>query len=537
MRDGSWQGIVVAVVMVLGGGQGFTYENDSDPATTTMGSGASLTDTATPASGEESEAKSQLRVSMEFQNAQLKDVLKAFSQQTGINVIARSDISNATITLYLEDVTVMDALDQILRVGNLEYERPAGSDIYIVRPKQDESAKQGKPVEPMTRVYKLKYARVSKSILAKTATSFGSRTPFEATLQAQGGGGGGGGGGDVGIDIVIGKLLTDHGAVVVDERTNSLIITDVPENFPRLEAALAALDVRTSQIMVDAELIETSLTKAKDFGIKWGTGTSGQLITFTPTSRQTRFPFNMFKEGIQPGVQDNTKSVKTPFVASTLDASSFKAVLEAIEADGDTKILARPKVLTLDNESAVVRLTTDEAIGFTTSNQATTGTQTQTPERTTTGVVLVVTPQINDNSDITMMVEPSVTKTVTSNLTPPSGQSKPKDPKTRSSRTMVRIRSGDTLVVGGLIDRSEQETRTTVPVLSGIPVIGEAFKHSDISNSSSELLVFITPRILDEPVPQLAGTSHTSMGLREQEPSGARQDVIEQALNVHEQPR
>lgn len=535
MRDGSWQGIIVAVVMVMGGGQGFAYENDSDPAMTTMGSGASLTDTATSASGEDAEVTSQLRVSMEFQNAQLKDVLKAFSQQTGINVIARSEISTETITLYLEEVTVMDALDQILRVGNLTYERPVGSDIYIVKPKEDESAKEDRPVEPITRVYKLKYARVSKSILAKTAASFGATTPFEATLEASGGGGGGAGG-DVGIDIIIGKLLTDRGAVVVDERTNSLIVTDLPENFPRLEAALAALDVRTSQIMVDAELIETSLTKAKDLGIKWGSGTTGQLITFTPTKRQTRFPFNMFKEKIQPGSVTSGDG-STPFTASTLDASSFKAVLEAVEADGDTKILARPKVLTLDNESAVVRLTTDEAIGFTTSSQATTAVSSVTPERTTTGVVLVVTPQINDNSYITMMVEPSVTKTVTSNLTPPTGQSKPKDPKTRSSRTMVRIRSGDTLVVGGLIDRSEQETRTTVPVLSGIPVIGEAFKHSDVSNSSSELLVFITPRILDEPIPQLAGTTQTSMGLREQEPSGVRQDVIEQALNVYEPPR
>jgi len=482
---------------------------------------------------EDAQAQPQ-RLSMDFKDANLKDVLRTFSQETGINVIASSEVSDQPITLYLEGVTVMDALDQILRAGNLTYERPIGSDIYIVKSKKAETG-----ATTITRVYRLKYARVSKSILAKAAASFGSRTPFEATVSPDGTSGAGGGGSreDVGIDLVLKALLTPAGAVVVDGRTNSLIVTDIPENFPRLEAALAALDVRTPQIMVDAEVIETTLSKLKDLGVEWGSGSEGDLFQLTPAKAGTKFPFSGLFGG-QIGGLGLKKSTADPTITlGSLDYSKAVAVLQALERDTDTKILARPKVLTLDNESAVIRLTTNEAIGFQTASQTQTGTNTSSVERTITGVVLVVTPQVNEHGYITMMVEPSVAKTVASKISPPSGQATPRDPKTRTSRTLVRIRSGDTLVVGGLIDRSEQETLQRVPILSGIPLLGEAFKNKEIDNSSSELIVFITPRILEEPSEsRLAAAGQTPAGLREQEPAGARQDVIEETLNTLERP-
>ncbi|MDP3704065.1 MAG: hypothetical protein Q8R78_06720, partial [Candidatus Omnitrophota bacterium] len=103
------------------------------------------------------------RVSMEFESASLKNVLKTFSQQTGINVIASGSIAEQPITLYLEDVTVMDAFDQILSSGNLTYERPLGSEIYIVKPKPP----QEQAARTITRIYRIRYARVSSSVLAR----------------------------------------------------------------------------------------------------------------------------------------------------------------------------------------------------------------------------------------------------------------------------------------------------------------------------------------------------------------------------------
>jgi type II secretory pathway component GspD/PulD (secretin) len=462
---------------------------------------------------------------MEFEDVALGDVLKTFSHETGINVIAAAEVGALPVTIYLEDVEVLDALDQILKAGNLTYERPAGSDIYIVKPKVEE------PTQTITRVYRLKYARASQSLLAKTAEAFGARTPFEATLDEEGAAAGGGGGGvqgtAPGVDSIIRELLTGKGDVVVDGRTNRLIITDVPENFPRLEAALAALDIRTPQIMVGAEVFETTLDKLKDLGFEWGTGTEGTLFQLTPARRTTRFPFSQFFGDQGKG------SVSDPAITlGTMDSSQAIAVLQALETDTDTKILARPKVLTLDNESALIRLTSEETIGFETTSQATTGTTSSTPERETTGVVLVVTPQVNENDYITMLVEPSVTKTVAAKISPPSGQAQTRDPKTRSARTLVRIRSGDTLVVGGLIDRSDQESLRQVPILSGIPVIGEAFKNTEINHSASELIVFVTPNILAEPSEtQVASAGQAPFAIREQEEGVSRQHLIEEALN------
>ena len=119
---------------------------------------------------------------------------------------------------------------------------------------------------------------------------------------------------------------------------------------------------------------------------------------------------------------------------------------------------------------------------------------------------------------------------------PSSAGSAVKDPKTRSARSLLRIRHGETLVMGGLIDRSEEEVVSRVPILADIPILGRAFTHKDLDRSATELLVFITPHIVQEPEgAQVA--SQVPMGLREQEPSGGRQDEIERQLNVleHEQ--
>jgi type II secretory pathway component GspD/PulD (secretin) len=302
--------------------------------------------------------------------------------------------------------------------------------------------------------------------------------------------------------------------------------------------------------MVDAELIETTVTKLKDLGIEWGSGTEGDLVAFFPggvdvdgeplsAGRQTRFPFGI--------LDDRAPSLPTPFPTSTLSFNDFQGVLQALESDSDTKVLARPKVMTLDNESAVIRLTSDEAIGFETTTAATAGTTQAEAERTRTGIVLVVTPQVNEHNQITMIVEPSVTKTVVSQLTPPAGTTQPRDPKTRGARALVRVRSGDTLVLGGLIDRTDSETRRKVPILADIPFLGEAFKNTETNDTASELIVFVTPRILTEPPDaQMAAAGAPGQWkaaqegavpavVREQEQNGSRQTFIEQTLNRLEQ--
>ncbi len=443
-------------------------------------------------------ADEPLRVSMEFQNVALKEILKAFSLQTGLNIIAAGDVGEDTMTLYLEDVTILDALDRILRAGDLTYDHPAGSDIFVVK----RIPEQGNTI---TRVYRLKYARVSKALLTRSLSAFGTVTPFEAAVTTALATGttsptattessGGNDGPTIGVDAIITHLLTDQGTVVVDERMNVMIVTDVPENFARIEAAIVALDVRTPQILIDVELIEALEGKLKDVGVEWGTGAEGSMVTFTPGLKSTRFPFGWLGTGDAPTQEDPAAQ---QFSLSTLDASSATGVLQALQTDSQTRVLARPKVLTLDNESAIVRLSTNQAIGFEVTTDATTGTTTSEAIRYTTGIILSVTPQVNSGGYITMLVEPSITKTVPAEVADPSGAGVI-DPKTRSTRTLVRIKDGNTLVIGGLIDRNDDKAVTRVPVISRIPVLGKMFVNTEINNRTTELIVFVTPKILTE---------------------------------------
>lgn len=494
-------------------------------------------------------------VSMDFQDASLKDVLKIFSQQTGLNVIASEDVKNQTLTLYLEGVTALDALDQILTSSGLVYERAPGSQIYVVKSKPVDTKTK---IVTETRVYKLKFARVSTSRLAKAAEAFASITPFESRQlvssgtgtagggsgsSGSGGGssgsGGGSGGGedkDVGVDKVVEQLITKDGKVVVDERTNSLIVTDVPDNFPRIESALSALDIKTAQILIEVEVLETTLSKLSDVGVEWGSDSEGTLLATTGGQKATQFPFVFVREKAQTFVAPESgapSGFTRPGIISlgTIDASHFTSALQALERDANTKILARPKVLTLDNESAVIKLSSLQAIATQTTQTAVAGDVGQTvtaPERVTTGVILTVTPQVNEDEYVTMLVEPSVTKVVSSAIS-----NSIKDPKTRSARAMVRIRQGETLVLGGLIDRSESETVSKVPLLGDLPLFGSAFRNKEVDDSVSELIVFVTPRILTESGPATrvaAAMTPPAFHSREQEALESRQEEMEHAL-------
>ncbi len=485
---------------------------------------------------------SSVRLSMDFQNAALKDVLKVFSQQTGINVIAGEEVSDQTVTLYFEEVSPLDALTQILDAASLTYERPAGSGIYVVKSKPKKP-----PISVQTRVYRLKYARVSSSRLARAIEALGASTPFEAqqlTSAALSAGSSGGSASttaavgtitakEIGVDKVIEKLLTKEGRVTVDERTNRLIVTDIPENFPHIEAVIKALDVDTAQILIDAELLETSVQTLDNLGFQWAAQTTnGDLFKFTPGSARTaRFPFGIFGEGIAP-------TNPTRFGLSTLDFTSAQGILQALHRDTNTKLLARPKVLTLENESAVIRLTSREVIGFTVTSTST-GTTTATPERTTTGVILTVTPQLNMDGYITMLVEPSVTQVVSASVQPPTSVGGTVvNPETRSARSLVRIRDHETLVLGGLINHNDTTTLRRVPILGDVPVIGEAFKNRVKTGTNTELVVFITPHIVSQPMgTQVASlVSPAPFPVREQDYAAPRQAVIEQTLKRLEHP-
>ncbi|MBL8013295.1 MAG: secretin and TonB N-terminal domain-containing protein, partial [Candidatus Omnitrophica bacterium] len=185
------------------------------------------------------------RISMDFKDAALEDVLKIFSQQSGMNFIAASELNNKKVTLFLDNIPVEEALEKILSANGLEYEMQPGSDIFVVK------ALPGEGQDLITKIYHLKYATVPSSKLNSTITisgsseSSGSETTVASTPASSSGDG---------ILSAVRGVLSRYGKVMEDARTNSLIVTDVEAQFKYIESLIARLDVDVPQIMIEVEM-------------------------------------------------------------------------------------------------------------------------------------------------------------------------------------------------------------------------------------------------------------------------------------------
>jgi type II secretory pathway component GspD/PulD (secretin) len=438
-------------------------------------------------------------VTMNFKDVPLKVVLKVFSGQTGLNIIASQEIEERNITLYLDNVPADEAFNNILKAYNLTYEQEKDGNVAIVK----------EAIRTITRIYYLKFARVSTSVLGAEI------------------GRGGGGAAASGLADAVRNSLSSEGKLIEDARTNSIMVTDIPSRFPLIEEAIKNLDVATPMVMVEVEMLDTSKEVLDKLGAKFG----GRIFSITPGSFTTHWPFpeRFFESG----------TTKTAFSMGTLNASSFTLILEFLNTDSDTKYLARPRLLTLNNETAEIKITTDEAIGkkTTSSGEGGAASTTEEAERTETGVSLRVTPQANvETGEITMFIEPSVKEAKTSDIT--IGTQTIKDPETRESHSTVRIKDGETVVVAGLIRSKNSDAKNKVPWLADIPILGSAFRHRENSTKDRELVVFITPHIIKD---EKAGVSVTkASGVlkkifeREQDVSSFRREEVETTLDTYD---
>ena len=416
--------------------------------------------------GESPFTDSDAVISMDFQEASLKDILKILSIQSGLNFIASADVQDRKITLYLDKVPVREVMDRLFKANNLAYELDADSNTFIV--KEEGVSKR----ETVTKIFFLKYATVSSSVLrAGSSESSTGASPSGPSNS--------------GITQAAEKLLTKDGSIIEDSRTNSLIITDVPENISIIGQFIASLDIPTPQVMLEVEMLDVSKKLVDHLGFKFGSEGSG---------------INPFTLIIPGGFSSGSffvgkKSYINKEGAVTL-GNTYAQMLDFIRTDTHTRTLARPRLLTLNNESAEIKIITDEVIGEKVTYNPTTGVeQERTAERTQTGVSLKVTPQIDlETGEITMSLNPSVTEANASAFG--AGY---RDPEERGTKSLVRVKDGDTVIVGGLIRNEFEETVDKLPILGDIPIVGALFRHKNkTKDKQRELLVFITPHIIKE---------------------------------------
>jgi type II secretory pathway component GspD/PulD (secretin) len=303
-----------------------------------------------------------------------------------------------------------------------------------------------------------------------------------------------------------------------------------------IEQAIVALDIPIPQIMLEVEMLDVNKNLVERLGIKYADSLTTYMFTAVLKSATVTTPFP-FAGGLYSD-KTQTQGAKQ-FTQGTLNLKDYNAYLDFLKQQSDTRTLARPRIRTMSNETAEIMITTQEAIGSITVQQGTGAnvTQTITAERVETGIHLRVTPQVNsETGDITMFIYPKVKDTVASVLNPSTW----KDPEERSVKSILRMKDGDTVIIGGLIRKDDSETVTKLPFLGDLPLIGGAFRHKyKDKGKERELLVFITPRIIKDSGVMLAQAKKGAFPEREQgASSGVKRDLaINSTLNKFEKKK
>ena len=461
---------------------------------------------------------------LDFNGATLINVLNVLSNLSGINFIAGIEVADRKVSMTLDNVGLEDVLQSLAYGCNVSYDFIPGRNIYLFRAKSDA------PNKPtlLTRVFKLYFIRATPVLEIEDTGSSGSSGGGSSS-----GGGGSSGGTSSGLKTLgapkatseagpvvkaVEKILSDRGKVSVDDRSNSLIVTDSEDRLKMIESAIAELDRPLDQVLINVLLVETFEDLDRGLGIEWG-DSNGVFGVLTGAVQNTDWPF--FNGSVSDGGNSFWKTTSEMFTNTakqfnpahdsaggvyktpgTRDFSSFTVKVRALEDASKLKILAKPKILCLDNQPALIKISTDQAIGATTTTQGGgAGTSTAAIERYEVGTILRVTPLINTGGRITLTVEPSFATVEPSAIAVNGvGGGATGDPTTRTARTTLMVNDGQTIALGGMLFSSQSNDNRKVPFFGNIPVVGKAFFTSNTKSiKDRELILFVTPYIITDP--------------------------------------
>jgi type IV pilus assembly protein PilQ len=422
-------------------------------------------------------------VSMDFQEAALKDVLKVFSQQAGLNFVATENIENRNITVYMDNVTVSDALNSIMTANNLTFEQAQDSSVFIVK------ATGKSPIKLITRVYFLDFARIMPRP-AMAGEGEGQQGPPVISGVSEL------------VPILYNQISRGvdgeaQGSIIFDQRTNSLIISAIEEDFPVIEEIINKLDSPIPQALIEAEIVEIQTGALKALGLEWGGG-DGTFVRFTGPTKVTHFPFtrshNPFSKGllsVDSGDSESTSSQENTL--GVLSLQEFSMVIKALESEGKARYLAKPRIMTQSNSPAIIRISADSVIGVKKTSVPDTREIIEEAERSETGITLGVIPTVNSKGYITMSISPEISRVVRSTYFPAFA-----DPATRSARTTVMVKDGQTIAIAGLLKTEEDDEGRDVPGLSKIPLFGNLFRSKSRRTTQTEIIIFITAHAILE---------------------------------------
>ncbi len=410
------------------------------------------------------------KLSLNFQDIDVRSVLQLIADFTDLNLVA-SDTVQGNITLRLQNVPWDQALDLVLKTRGLD-KRKVGN-VLLVAPADEIAARERQELEAKNQIAEL--APLRRELIQ---VNYAKAADIAALFQS--------------VAATEGSDVQERGTVTVDDRTNSIIAYQTQERLDELRRIVAQLDIPVRQVMIEARLVEASVGYDKELGVRWGGSTN-----LSGDSKWT--VYGRDDNGDESGNTGDDITANVPFVdLGSANATSGLGIgfvtdnvlldleLSAMEATGNGEVISQPKVVTSDKETAKILKGTEVPYQEASSSGATTVSFKEA------ALSLEVTPQITPDNRIIMEVKVNKDEPDYENAllgVPPI--------KKNEVNAKVLVNDGETIVIGGVFSNTQSKAVEKVPLLGDIPFVGRLFRRDTVTESKNELLIFITPRIMN----------------------------------------
>jgi type IV pilus assembly protein PilQ len=443
------------------------------------------------------------KLSLNFQNIEVRALLQVIADFTNFNVVT-SDTVTGSVTLRLKDVPWDQALDIIMQSKGLGV-RKSGN-VLLIAPKDELAAKEQVELESKKKIADLEPVRTQSFQLNYTKAEEVAKG-LTGQNPGQGSGGGGGSG-------QTSRILSPRGSVIYETRTNQLFVSDIPSKLEEIQAMIAKIDIPVRQVLIEARIVEADDKFGRSLGVKLGgsdiRGLRGGVPGYSIGSGDNRVVFggNMNAVGAQTLQTtsttvpfSDTQFINLPAATSTISTQSaatfalslFSASanrflnleLSALEADGKGKIISSPRVITADQVKALIEQGEELPYQVATSSGAT------SIQFRKANLKLEVIPQITPEGNVILDVDvnkDSVGRSTSAGFAI----------DTKHVKTQVLVENGGTVVIGGIFTQTDRDEVNKVPLLGDVPYLGALFRNTTRLSNKTELLVFITPKIVTD---------------------------------------
>ena len=452
-------------------------------------------------------------INLKVVNADVRDILNYITEQYGVNFVIDSSVKDVPVTVNVSGVPWNYALESILRAQGLGIQvngnilRVADAKILaaegaILR-SQQESALDTQPL--VTEFIRLNYARAANGFArgSETAGTFVDGPPQGIQASSAGessfsqSGPSGPGSANSGLLPIIQRRLSRRGSIEVDERSNSLIITDVRQNIEAIRQLVSILDQPEPQVEIEARIVVATRNFSRDVGVQLsglvigtrGSGAAGSTLPNSPVDPSLTLTGSLPNGGITNPLRSQITNTVIGLTTGVFGTAQINMLITAGEQKGQAKIIATPRVTTLNLQKATIKSSTKIPITTVQPGQTVGGTAVATTQYVDVPLSLEITPQITDLGTIVLDVtaENASTATIAAGVAPAINS--------QSMQTTVTVPDGGTTVVGGVLFDDERDNQDRTPGVSKIPIFGQLFKRKAIQRNTNEILFFITPRI------------------------------------------